>query len=101
MQVATLFDAIEMLNNDLRGRNPSYSQAGKANLRKAADVDNQAMFIHRLERRDFGAVVSKLSIDVVFDDWNAIPCSESHQLPAGRRIHRHAGGILKTGHHVD
>src|SRR5258708_12083637 len=73
MQVTALLHAIEMFYDHFRGSYPSYSQAGKTNLRKAADVDNQAVFIERLEWWNLGAASPKPSINFTFANPNPIP----------------------------
>src|SRR5258705_2197976 len=90
-----------MIDDNSRRGYPPDSQTGNSDLRDAADVDHQAVFIERLERRDIWSIVSQLAIDVVLDYRNTIPFRDSYQSPPRRRIHGYTGRVLKARHDIN
>src|SRR5258705_1575091 len=90
-----------MIDDNSRRGYPPDSQTGKSDLGEAADVDHQAVFIERLERRDIWSIVSQLSIDVVLHYPDTIAFRDSYQSPPRRPVHGYAGRVLKAPHDIN
>ncbi len=90
-----------MLDHQARRDDPPHAQPRKCHLGKTVEIDDHAVLIQRLERRQRRAFVTQIAVDLIFDNRHAILRGQCDQTPPCCQIHRHTRRVMKSRHQVN
>ena len=97
----SLCNQIDLSDNLLTGSDPSKAHTGREYFGECAEVHNQLLRIHTLERRKELTLKAEVAIRIIFNRRNLILVDDFHELFAAFQRPGASAGILKIRNNID
>ena len=101
LQHRGLRDVVDLFHDLLVGDDPAHAEARGEDLGEGAEVDDQALGVHALERGQILALEAQVAVGVVLDGGHAVLVDDLHELLAALQRPGAAGGVLEVGDDID